>query len=233
MKIMTLDLICMRFENRQIQVLVKERNVKGRPFKGLFAITGGFIHVKEAGYDTEDASIDSAFERIFKEKVHSDTSIINYVESMNAVGNANRDPDGWALTIPYICILDKEKSKLIDMSNSKWIDIKDVVDGKIELAFDHKDIICNAYQTIINKSQYTSILLAFMDKKFTIPEIRNIYSCLNMDVSKVSIGNRYVKTNIIQDTGDKASSTEKGGKRASLYQMEYRKELKYFGSCIG
>lgn len=234
MNIFTVDIICVRYFKDNIEVLLSKRDVKNRPFFGKYAITGGFIHTKDESknYDKEDLNIVSAFQRIFKNKVFNDLSIIKYKEELAAVGSAHRDPDGWALTIPYIVILSPEKSLEINMENKKWVSIEDIVSGDFSLPFDHNQIIKQAYQCLVNKSQYSSIPLFFMEDEFKVSDVISFFDYIKCPTSKMSISNRFIKKDIMVLTGKKANSSAKGGKRPDLYSLSV-KDIQYFNNTIG
>ena len=112
-------------------VLIKRKNP---PFKDHYALPGGFV---EYGETTEDAC-----KREAKEETGLDVEIIDLI---GVYSDPKRDPRGHTITIAYLC---KPKSTEIsagsDAKYAMWMDLKDVIEGKIELAFDHQKIINDA-----------------------------------------------------------------------------------------
>ena len=112
-------------------VLIKRKNP---PFKDHYALPGGFV---EYGETTEDAC-----KREAKEETGLDVEIIDLI---GVYSDPKRDPRGHTITIAYLC---KPKSTEVsagsDAKSAMWMDLKDVVEGKIELAFDHQKIINDA-----------------------------------------------------------------------------------------
>jgi len=105
-------------------VLIKRKN---SPFKGLWALPGGFV---EYGEKVEDTVVREAFE-----ETGLKTKITNL---LGVYSDPNRDPRGHTITIAYI--LDIINGKLKggdDASDAKLFDLNNIP----ELAYDHNIII--------------------------------------------------------------------------------------------
>ena len=112
-------------KNRKI-LLIKRKN---QPFKGKWALPGGFV---EYGEKTEDAVIREVFEETgFTTKINSLVGVYS---------DPNRDPRGHTVSIVYV--MDICKGKLEsgdDACEAKFFEINNLPD----LSFDHKKIIEN------------------------------------------------------------------------------------------
>ena len=109
-------------------VLIRRKNP---PFKGMLALPGGFVDIGET---VEDACIREAFE---------ETNIkVKIVRLIGVFSKPDRDPRGHNISIAFYCVplskkqLPKAKDDALDL---EIIPIKGV--SKLNLAFDHKDII--------------------------------------------------------------------------------------------
>ena len=105
-------------------VLIKRKN---SPFKGLWALPGGFV---EYGEKVEDTVVREAFE-----ETGLKTKITNL---LGVYSDPNRDPRGHTITIAYV--LDIINGKLKggdDASDAKLFDLNNIP----ELAYDHNIII--------------------------------------------------------------------------------------------
>ncbi|MBY9016539.1 MAG: NUDIX hydrolase [Candidatus Lokiarchaeota archaeon] len=109
-------------------VLIRRKNP---PFKGEFALPGGFVDVGES---VEDACIREAYE---------ETNMKVKIKKLIGVFSApNRDPRGHTISIAYLCepLADSEKPIAKDDAQSlKIVNFTDI--SSLKLAFDHKDII--------------------------------------------------------------------------------------------
>ena len=104
------------------------------PFKGLWALPGGFVNY---GEKTEDACIRELFE---------ETSCKGIIEKLIGVySNPKRDPRGHVISVAYLVkTSDTHIHAHDDAADSRWFFLESLPN----LAFDHKDILHDALQTI-------------------------------------------------------------------------------------
>ena len=128
----TVDLVLIAENSLDKEILLIER--KHDPFKGMWALPGGFVDENEDLYD--------AAYRELKEE----TGIENVVlTQFGAFGKPGRDPRGHTVSIGFTALLNSQVNATAgdDASSAKWFSINDLPD----LAFDHKEII----EGIINR----------------------------------------------------------------------------------
>jgi len=108
-------------------LLVKRKN---DPFKGKWALPGGFV---EYGEKTDDAAVREVFE---------ETGLKTTIDKLIAVySDPNRDPRGHTITVVYkLDIKGGELKSGDDASDAKFFDVNQLP----ELSFDHNKIIENA-----------------------------------------------------------------------------------------
>jgi len=124
----TTDNLIVNIVNGKAKVLVIER--AANPFKGLYALPGGFIDQTDS-----DASVCAV--RELKEETDL---VLNDFFQFKTYASKNRDPRGYVISIVYATILHNADLKVTaqdDASAYKWIDI----DSEETLAFDHNLII--------------------------------------------------------------------------------------------
>ena len=116
-----------RFKKTSI-VLIRRKNP---PFKGEFALPGGFVDVGES---VEDACIREAYE---------ETNIKVTIKKLIGVfSNPKRDPRGHVIAIAFLCEPLTDSEKPIAKDDAQSLEIVKIADiSSIKLAFDHKDII--------------------------------------------------------------------------------------------
>jgi len=110
-------------EDKKI-LLIKRKN---QPFKGMWALPGGFVEYDEK---TEDATVREVLE---------ETGLKTKINHLAGVySDPNRDPRGHTVSIVYVLnICNGELKSGDDACNAKFFDLKNLPD----LSFDHKVII--------------------------------------------------------------------------------------------
>jgi len=112
-------------------LLIKRKN---EPFKGKWALPGGFV---EYGEKVEDAVVREVYEETgLKTKIRDIVGIYS---------NPNRDPRGHTVTVVYFLdIQGGELKSSDDASDAKFFDLKDLP----ELSFDHAIIVKDVIRRI-------------------------------------------------------------------------------------
>jgi ADP-ribose pyrophosphatase YjhB (NUDIX family) len=122
----TVDIII----QKDSQILLVNR--KKEPFKGLFALPGGFVN---EGEQVEDAA---------KREAKEETSLdIELVDILGVYSEPNRDPRGHIMSTVFVGkISPNNKVEALaqdDAAKIEWIDLEDV--DNTHFAFDHQKII--------------------------------------------------------------------------------------------
>jgi 8-oxo-dGTP diphosphatase len=103
---------------------------KGEPFKGRWALPGGFVGI--------DEELEMAVERELTEE----TGLVNVaLEQMHTFGRCGRDPRGRQITIVFMGVASLRQRRIRagdDAANARWFDV-----GKLpkDLAFDHNEVV--------------------------------------------------------------------------------------------
>ncbi len=105
-------------------------NRKREPFKGKWAIPGGFINI--------DEEIETAAARELAEE----TGLVGVrLEQIHVAGKVGRDPRGRVITVVFMGVVSKPQQRLKagdDAAEAQWFDIEKLPDN---LAFDHEKIV--------------------------------------------------------------------------------------------
>ena len=102
------------------------------PYKGCWAFPGGFLNMDET---TEQCAI---------RELEEETGLKVYdVHQIGAYSKVDRDPRGRTITVAYLAIIDNPISVLgqDDAAKAEWWPLSALP----QLAFDHNDIINDAY----------------------------------------------------------------------------------------
>jgi 8-oxo-dGTP diphosphatase len=137
----TTDTAVFRFARGKAWLLLIRRG--GEPYKGRWAIPGGFVEPDE---ELEDAAT---------RELDEETGLVNIrLEQMRTFGTCGRDPRGRQITIVFMGIAGSGQSRLKagdDAAEARWFDI-DKLPGN--MAFDHRDIAAFAIKRLKRKNIY-------------------------------------------------------------------------------
>ena len=188
-----------------LQVLLLKRNIE--PFIGRLALPGGFVDIDKDIYEAA------------KNKLYLKTGIDNlYMEQLYTYGNPARDERGRVVSVAHMALVKKDD---IDMHDAMWMWVIPERDksGKVinicvqsenrryatqELAFDHKQIIIDAFNRVQNKIEYTDVAFNLVPKQFTVKELEMVYQCIvghKIQGFRRKMGDKLITTNIMKDDG--------------------------------
>lgn len=203
----TVDVVIFTIKNSELKVLLIKRN-KG-PFKGCWALPGGFIEM--------DESLENAAKReLFEETGVRDV----YLEQLYTFGDPKRDPRGRVITIAYFALVKAEKVVLkasSDALETKWFPAHNLP----ELAFDHGRVVQYAMKRLRWKLEYTTVGFQFLPKKFTLTQLQKVYEIVfNKKFDKRNFRKKILSLNLIKPTGKRTMGV--AHRPAELYSFKMR-----------
>lgn len=205
------------FDGRLHLLLVK-RTLE--PYADCWSLPGGFINVGQ------DKDLHAAAVRKLKEKTNVTA---HYLEQVETVGSASRDPRGWSLTVVYFALITRpetELSAIYGATDVHWEPIDN--DGvACPLAFDHEKLIGLALDRLRAKVSYTSVAAHLLTEPFTILDLQNIHEIiLGRKVEKKTLMRRYLGAGLLVEA---EGARQEGRMRpAKLYRLKDRKRIHYF-----
>jgi 8-oxo-dGTP diphosphatase len=137
----TVDAIVFALSAGKAKILLIKR--KNEPFKGRWALPGGFMGIEE---ELEDAAARELAEETGLEGVP--------LEQMHTFGRCGRDPRGRQITVAFMGIAGKGWKKIRggdDAAEARWYDVEKLPK---DLAFDHNDVVEFAIARLKSKSEY-------------------------------------------------------------------------------
>jgi 8-oxo-dGTP diphosphatase len=115
---------------------------KREPFKGRWALPGGFVEVEE--------DLPEAVARELAEETGLRDILL---EQLRAFGKPGRDPRGRTITVAYFGIAEKGLEQIKaddDAADTRWFDIEHLP----SMAFDHDEIACCAVERLRQTDAY-------------------------------------------------------------------------------
>jgi len=176
------DVVVLTVQDGKLRVLLVAR--KEHPFKGKWALPGGFLRVGKSSRD-QGEDLDAAAARELEEETGLSPSQV-FVEQLAAFGRANRDPRMRVVTIAYFALVRPDLLALVrpggDASRVKWTAVDEALDPKNDherLAFDHADIVRAARARVIERLETSPIAKNLVPEPFTIPELRATFETVS------------------------------------------------------
>jgi 8-oxo-dGTP diphosphatase len=158
------DLAIFTLQADQLHVLLVER--AREPFKGRWALPGGFVRMHE--------DLPAAAARELEEE----TGVAGaYLEQVGAFGNPARDPRERVISIAFFAIIASDTIHLQsggDAAAARWWPAT----GLPKLAFDHAQILEQARHRLRDKVRRSTIALRFLPSEFTLTELQQVHEAI-------------------------------------------------------
>src|SRR5205814_1782142 len=140
---LTVDCVVFGYDEGELKVLLIQRGLE--PFKGRWALPGGFVRVNET---LDDAARRELLEEAGLSKV--------FLEQLYTFGAPDRDPRERVVSVAYYALVklsEHEAKAATDAANARWFAVSKVS----RLAFDHGDILSMALARLKGKVRYQPI----------------------------------------------------------------------------
>jgi 8-oxo-dGTP diphosphatase len=206
----TVDVVILTMSDSRLHVLLVRRGVA--PFEGMWAIPGGFKRPTE--------TLDEAAKRELAEE--TGVEVASLLTQFGAYGDPGRDPRMNVVTVAYLAVLRAVRDVVAgtDAAAAALIPVSDVLNGKIELAFDHERIVRDAVERVRVDLELKGIATAFLGPTFTLAELRAVYEA----VWGVHLDSANFRRSLLSEsgwvipTGRRALPGPAGGRPAELYR---------------
>ncbi len=207
----TTDVVIFSLREKDLKVLLIRRGYP--PYKGKWALPGGFMHTAES---LEDAA---------RRELEEETGVRNvYLEQLYTFGDPKRDPRGRVLTVAYVALVPEDVTARAgdDAAEAEWHSVYSLP----ALAFDHADILTYALRRLRYKLEYTSVGFELLGNEFTLSELQAAYEIvLGEKLDKRNFRRRILEANILAETRRYREGPGAGqGRPAQLYR--YRRNAK-------
>lgn len=164
----TVDVVVLTMVDGALHALLVRRGQE--PFEGMWAIPGGFKRT--------DETLDAAARRELAEETGVD--VPSLLTQFGSYGDPGRDPRMNVVTVAYLAVL-REVGAIVagtDASYAALVPAADVLDERLELAFDHLRILRDAIERVRVELEVSGIATAFVGTTFTLAELRAVYEAV-------------------------------------------------------
>lgn len=204
----TIDAVIFGFDQTSLKVLLIKRGIE--PYKGKWALPGGFINI--------DETAENAANRILQKETNL-TGV--FMEQLYTFTEVDRDPRERIISISYFALVKLEDFQAIagaDETSAEWFEINDLP----SLAFDHEKIIRTALYRIKGKIRYQPIGFELLPEKFKLSQLQHLYEViLETSIDKRNFRRKILQMELLIDTEEK--ETNVAHKAAKLYKFNKNK----------
>ena len=159
-----MDCVVFGFDEGDLKVLLIERGLQ--PFKGRWALPGGFVRV--------DETLDAAARRELQEEAGL-TDV--FLEQLYTFGELERDPRERVVSVGYYALVklsEHQAKAATDAANARWFPVSSLP----RLAFDHAEILSTAVGRLKSKVRYQPIGFELLPPKFTLSQLQHLYEAV-------------------------------------------------------
>jgi 8-oxo-dGTP diphosphatase len=206
----TVDVVILTMSDGELHVLLVRRGEA--PFQGMWAIPGGFKRPAE--------TLDEAARRELAEETGVD--VPSLLAQFGAYGDPERDPRMNVVTVAYLAVL-RDVGGIVagtDAAEAALTPVSNVLNGKLDLAFDHLRIVTDAVERVRVELEVTGIATAFVGTTFTLAELRTVYEAIwGVQLDAANFRRSIVaEDGWVIPTGRRVRPGSAGGRPAELYR---------------
>ena len=181
---LTVDCVVFGYDEGELKVLLIQRALE--PFKGKWALPGGFVRV--------DETLDEAARRELAEEAGLKDV---FLEQLYSFGALDRDPRERVVSVAFYALVklsDHRAKAATDAANAEWFPISKTP----KLAFDHAGILATGLARLKSKVRYEPIGFELLPPKFTLSELQHLYeTVLVTDLDKRNFRKKVLKFGLL------------------------------------
>jgi 8-oxo-dGTP diphosphatase len=218
----TADTCIFTMHGDDLAVLLIKR--KGQPFKGHWALPGGFVDKNES------------LEKAAARELEEETGLTGVAfEQLGAFGDPGRDPRGHTVTVVFLAFIHAEAAIIHagdDASEAAWHPLRTLLDartakaGAPRLAFDHDKILRLARERLQERLRDPSRQSSFslVPQHFTLTELQRVYEALlGRKLDKRNFRARFVGRRIVEPVAARRTGRHRP---AQLYRWAVGRQRK-------
>lgn len=207
----------------ELSVLMIKR--KQWPFENCWAFPGGFSNENES-------LLEAAQRELYEETNISKDDV--FIEQLKTYYKPGRDPRGWMPTVAFYTIVNESAlSNRKAADDAKEVDLIPVEEAlsSYDLAFDHKEILQDAYEMIKEKVLNTDIVSKFLPEEFTIGELFKVIQSIvkEYDEEKVNLIKKLTSSKLRGNIIEEVRLEDSTVKTSTKYSQRPAKLYKFTG----
>lgn len=203
----SVDSVVFGYTGGQLKVALIQR--KNPPFKGMWALPGGFMENDETVEET-------ALRELQEETGIHDV----YLEEFGVFSKRGRDPRGPTITVAFFALIDSTQCQLTatdDAAAAQWWPAYELP----PLAFDHAEIYTKALSVLREAIKTKDIAFKLLPKEFTLTQLQILYEqILGTKLDKRNFRKKILEREEIVPTNKKTSSSRQ--RPAVLYTLSHK-----------
>src|SRR6185436_1317973 len=161
---LTVDCVVFGLDESELKVLLIQRGLE--PFKGKWALPGGFVRVEE--------TLEEATRRELEEEAGLKDV---FLEQLYTFGALDRDPRERVVSVAHYALVKlaaHETKAATDAADARWFPVSKAP----KLAFDHGEILAVALARLKGKVRYQPIGFELLPPKFTLSQLQHLYEAV-------------------------------------------------------
>lgn len=201
----TVDSVIFGYADGELKVALIERKMD--PFKGMWAIPGGFMEGDETVEETalRELQEETGLEDIFLEQFH-------------VFSSHGRDPRGRTITVAFFALINSDKYHLAasaDAAEAKWWPAYKIP----PLAFHQDEMYAKALEALRIAMKTRPLAFELLPKAFTLTHLQNLYEqVFNIKIDKRNFRRKVAKMGFICSSQKKQEGEKH--RPAMLYHYE-------------
>ncbi len=202
---------------RELRVMLIRR--RAWPYAGKWALPGGFSRDDESLYETA------------MRELKEETGVVGrHLEYLSVYSDPGRDPRGWIISHAFFALVEEEvlekRQAADDAEEVGLFTIEEALD-ELDLGFDHRAIIADAYRRIQEKMLQTTIARKFLPQAFTLSELYQVIKAVVPDFEEPNFIRKITSTRsrkgileeVRDENGAPISSNQYSQRPAQLYRF--------------
>ena len=202
-------------------VLIKRKKA---PFRGRWALPGGFVLAREA--------LEETARRVLRDKAGIEGV---YLEQLYTFGHPQRDPRMRVVAVAYYGLVDATRFLSIDATLARlsvpWegetggaVRLLDDLGNDMQPAFDHEDIVGMVVKRMRGKLNYSPIGFQLLPEAFTLRALQDVHeTVLGRALNKDSFRRKMLASGQLEATGERQAGVEH--RPAELYRFLRRSAI--------